>query len=251
MTSTLPLLLIQMGKPPADICAAVGEQPQWFKDAVGENSGPVKVISPFEGEPLPVAGTFRAAVISGSWSMVTDHEQWSERTAHWIREMIQAGVPMLGVCYGHQLMAYALGGEVDYHPQGSEVGQLPVTLNDQAKHDPLLGELADKFDAFLSHEQSVLRLPPGAVVLGASRHDPHQIIRYSPTALSVQFHPEFTAPVMNKIITSRSERVAMQGKDSDALLAAVTDTPESRSILQRFASRAGHKSSLLDETSED
>ncbi|MFB0713267.1 glutamine amidotransferase [Buttiauxella noackiae] len=233
MSETLPLLLVQMGHPPIDIRAAVGEQPDWFKTALGD-VGPIKVVCPFEGEPLPPAGTFSGAVISGSWAMVTDREEWSERTANWLREIISAGVPVLGVCYGHQLMAYALGGAVDYHPQGSEVGQITVTLNDAALYDPLLEGLPNAFDTFLSHEQSVLTLPSGAVVLAASSHDPHQIIRYSSTAFSVQFHPEFSAPVMNKIITSRSERVAMKGKDRDALLAAVSDTPFSRAILQRF-----------------
>ncbi|WP_435945129.1 glutamine amidotransferase [Dryocola sp. BD586] len=233
MTDQLPLLLVQMGHPPADIRAAVGEQPQWFRAALGD-ACPVRVVCPFEGEPLPAAGTFRAAVITGSWAMVTDHEEWSDRTAEWTREMVQAGVPVLGVCYGHQLMAWALGGEVAYHPQGSEVGQLAVSLNAAARRDPLLQDLPDSFDVFLSHEQSVITPSPGAVVLGVSGHDAHQIIRYSPTALSVQFHPEFTAPVMNKIITSRSERVAMKGKDRDALLANVSDTPFSRAILQRF-----------------
>ena len=233
MSETLPLLLVQMGHPPTDIRAAVGEQPDWFKAALGD-VGPIKVVCPFEGEPLPAAGTFSGAVISGSWAMVTDHEEWSERTANWLREIIGAGVPVLGVCYGHQLMAYALGGKVDYHPQGSEVGQIAVSLNDAARHDPLLEGLPNSFDTFLSHEQSVLTLPSCAVVLASSSHDPHQIIRYSSTALSVQFHPEFSAPVMNKIITSRSERVAMKGKDRDALLAAVSDTPFSRAILQRF-----------------
>ena len=233
MSETLPLLLVQMGHPPTDIRAAVGEQPDWFKAALGD-VGLIKVVCPFEGEPLPAAGTFSGAVISGSWAMVTDHEEWSERTANWLREIIGAGVPVLGVCYGHQLMAYALGGAVDYHPQGSEVGQIAVSLNDAARHDPLLEGLPNSFDTFLSHEQSVLTLPSCAVVLASSSHDPHQIIRYSSTALSVQFHPEFSAPVMNKIITSRSERVAMKGKDRDALLAAVNDTPFSRAILQRF-----------------
>lgn len=233
MSDQLPLLLVQMGHPPADIRAAVGEQPQWFRAALGD-AGPVRVVCPFAGETLPAAGTFRAAVITGSWAMVTDHEEWSDRTAEWTREMVRAGVPVLGVCYGHQLMAWALGGEVDYHPQGSEVGQLAVSLNAAGRCDPLLQGLPDTFDVFLSHEQSVITPPPGAVVLGASSHDAHQIMRYSPTALSVQFHPEFVAPVMSKIITSRSERVAMKGKDRDALLANVSDTPFSRAILQRF-----------------
>jgi len=233
MPEQLPLLLVQMGHPPEDIRAAVGEQPQWFLAALGE-VGAVQIVCPFEGEALPAVGTFRAAVITGSWAMVTDHAEWSERTAEWTREAVLAGVPVLGVCYGHQLMAYALGGAVDYHPQGSEVGQIAVMLNAAAQHDPLLHDLPATFDSFLSHEQSVITPPPGAVVLGASRHDPHQIIRYSPTALSVQFHPEFTAPVMNTLITSRSERIAMKGKDRDALLANVSETPVSRSILQRF-----------------
>ncbi|WP_435930342.1 glutamine amidotransferase [Dryocola sp. BD613] len=233
MPEQLPLLLVQMGHPPEDIRAAVGEQPQWFFAALGE-AGPVQVVCPFAGEALPAVGTFRAAVITGSWAMVTDRAEWSERTAEWTREIVLAGVPVLGVCYGHQLMAWALGGVVDYHPQGSEVGQIAVTLNAGAQHDPLLHDLPHTFDCFLSHEQSVITPPPGAVVLGASSHDPHQIIRYSPTALSVQFHPEFTALVMNKIITSRSERIAMKGKDRDALLANVSQTPVSRSILQRF-----------------
>ncbi|WP_310608790.1 glutamine amidotransferase [Buttiauxella brennerae] len=233
MTQKLPLLLVQMGHPPTDIRRAVGEQPAWFSAALGD-VGPISVVCPFEGEALPAVGTFSGAVISGSWAMVTEHEAWSERTAEWLRGIIQAGVPVLGVCYGHQLMAYALGGVVDYHPKGSEVGQIAVTLNDAALDDPLLNGLPKTFDTFLSHEQSVLELPPGAVVLGASHHDPHQIIRYSPYVFSVQFHPEFSAPVMNKIITSRSERVAMKGKDRDALLAAVNDTPFSRAILQRF-----------------
>ncbi|NIY46528.1 glutamine amidotransferase [Cedecea colo] len=240
MPEQLPLLLVQMGHPPEDVRTAVGEQPQWFFAALGE-VGPVQVVCPFEGEPLPVVGTFRAAVITGSWAMVTDHAQWSERTAEWTREAVLAGVPVLGVCYGHQLMAYALGGVVDYHPQGSEVGQIAVMLNAAARRDPLLHDLPDTFDSFLSHEQSVITPPPGAVVLGASGHDPHQIIRYSPTALSVQFHPEFTAAVMSRIITSRSERIAMMGKDRDVLLARVSDTPVSRSILQKFvANTAGN-----------
>ncbi|MGB7799605.1 glutamine amidotransferase [Buttiauxella sp.] len=233
MSDKLPLLLVQMGHPPLDIRTAVGEQPQWFHAALGD-VGPIRVVCPFDDEPLPAVGTFSGAVISGSWAMVTDKLPWSERTAEWVRDIIQAGVPVLGVCYGHQLMAYALGGVVDYHPQGSEVGQLPVTLNDAALHDPLLSGLPYNFDTFLSHEQSVLTLPPDAVVLGASSHDPHQIIRYSANALSVQFHPEFNAAVMNKIITSRSERVAMKGKDRDELLGKVSDTPSARAILQRF-----------------
>ncbi|WP_395490960.1 glutamine amidotransferase [Cedecea davisae] len=234
MSEKLPVLLVQMGRPPVDIRNAVGDQPSWFEAALKHPEVELKIVRPFLDEPLPAPETFQAAVITGSWSMVTEHEAWSERTAEWIKQVVAAGTPLFGVCYGHQLMAYALGGRVDYHPQGSEVGQLQVELNAAGQKDPALAHLPPAFPVFLSHEQSVLELPPGAVCLGASSHDANQIIRYTPSAISVQFHPEFTPSVMNKIIASRSERAALKGKDKQALLSEVSGTPEARAILQRF-----------------
>lgn len=234
MSQKLPILLVQMGRPPEDIQQAVGDQPSWFEQALKHPDVELLIVRPFLGEPLPAPGDFQAAVISGSWSMVTEHEEWSERTAEWIKVVVAAGTPLFGVCYGHQLMAYALGGRVDYHPQGSEIGQLPVTLTEAGRDDPALSHLAESFPVFLSHEQSVLALPPGAVCLASSSHDPNQIVRYTANALSVQFHPEFTSGVMNKIISSRGERAALKGKNKQALLNDVSETPEARAILQRF-----------------
>lgn len=57
--------------------------------------------------------------------MVTDQEPWSEKTAAWIRNAMAMEMPLFGVCYGHQLMAHALGGRVEYHPQGRESDAIP------------------------------------------------------------------------------------------------------------------------------
>ncbi|WP_058910134.1 glutamine amidotransferase [Entomohabitans teleogrylli] len=236
MRGDLPLVIVQMGHPPHDVSRLVGEQPQWFQAAL-DTPARLQIVCPFEGDALPAPGSFQAAVISGSWSMVTAREAWSERTAGWIRDVMDAGQPLLGICYGHQLMSDALGGEVDYHPRGSEVGQKAVTLNDEGQADALLAGLPGQFDAFLSHEQSVLTPPDGAVVLGASQHDRHQIIRYSAHALSVQFHPEFSADIMRAIITSRAEHHHQRGRDVGAMLAGLNQTPDAHAILQRFVRR--------------
>lgn len=68
-----------------------------------------------------------AALLSGSWAMVTDRADWSERTAAWVRGAVADGLPLLGVCYGHQLMSYALGGNVGDNPAGWERGLIAVT----------------------------------------------------------------------------------------------------------------------------
>lgn len=228
-----PLVIVHMGYPPADIRACVGDQPQWFRQALGQEQA-LHIVRPFLGEALPDVRDIRGAVISGSWSMVTEREGWSERTADWLLALMAQDTPLLGVCYGHQLMADALGGTVDYNPRGSETGCQAVVLNEAAQSDPLLEGLPTRFNAFLSHAQSVLALPPGAVALGASELDAMQIIRYSPHALSVQFHPEFTPRIMRAIIESRSERLA-EHVDVARLVADCVPTPQALSILQRFA----------------
>ncbi|UUZ77983.1 glutamine amidotransferase [Polaromonas sp. P1(28)-13] len=234
MFPSRPLLILQMGRPPEDIRSRFGEQPDWFRTAIGEHGAMAKVVRPFLGEKIPDAGSFEAAIITGSWAMVTDREVWSERTARWIRTVMEAGQPLLGVCYGHQLMAHALGGEVNYHPQGREVGLQTITLSQDAAQDPLLAGFPAKFEANLTHEQSVLKPPPGATVRGRSDHDPHQILRYGPNALSVQFHPEFTPEIMRACIARRAERFEAEGLDVSGMLARLAPTPHALHLLQKF-----------------
>ncbi|WP_430513501.1 glutamine amidotransferase [Pannonibacter phragmitetus] len=170
--------------------------------------------------------------------MVTDREGWSERTADWIRKAMSEDLPLFGVCYGHQLMAHALGGRVDYHPHGPEVGQLPVTLSAAGLADAALAGMPEQFDVFLTHEQSVLELPSGAEVLAGSAHDPHQILRYGPNALSVQFHPEFFPDLMRSCIERRRSSFEAKGTDVEGLLGAVSETPVSRQMLRQFCAGA-------------
>lgn len=234
MIRSKPIVIIQAGRPPEDLRALHGEQPDWFRAALADIGHRIEVVRPFAGEALPEAGSFSCAVITGSWSMVTDREDWSERTAEWIRRVLPADARLLGVCYGHQLMAHALGGDVGYHPAGREVGVRQIALTGAAALDPLLPPSPASFGAFLTHEQSILRLPEGATVLGSSEHDPHQIVRYSENALSVQFHPEFTPEIMRACIERRRENLTSEGLNVDGLLSVVQPGPTSIELLRSF-----------------
>ncbi|WP_437615496.1 glutamine amidotransferase [Erwinia sp. V71] len=217
-----PLAIIQLEVPPAAVSQQVGEQAQWFIQALQLQPGEYLVVRPHLGEPLPDYQQVSAAILSGSWAMVTDHADWSERTAAWVRGAIDAQLPLLGVCYGHQLMSYALGGQVADNPRGWERGL--KALDNLAADDALLAALPAQFDAWLSHRQSVLQPPAGARVLARSAVDDCQIIRYTPAALSVQFHPEFDAEIMTACLPAE---VVDDGR-------RVQGTDWARTLLERF-----------------
>ncbi|MFJ3464239.1 glutamine amidotransferase [Achromobacter spanius] len=230
-----PLAIIQMGRPPEDLRQAQGEQSDWMLAALDDPDLPVQVCKPHDDEPLPAWDDVSGAVLTGSRSMVTDREPWSERTAEWLRGAHDARLPLLGICYGHQLMAHALGGVVDFHPQGREIGQHPIDFCKDVGDDALLGALPQRFLANLTHEQSVLTPPPGAEVLARSRHDPHQVLRYGPSAWSVQFHPEFSPALMSACLSRRAPVFEAEGHDVAAMVAGLVPTHDARQLLRTFA----------------
>lgn len=191
-----PLAIIQMGEPPEAILEQVGHQHTWFLAALSPDHERVKLFRPDQGELIPSPDHFSGAIITGSWAMVTDMLPWSEVTAEWIRQAHKDSLPLLGVCYGHQLITHALGGLVGNNPTGSERGLQLIELCGDYENDPLLKYMPKHISAWLSHQQTVLSPPEGAKVLAFSAQDSCQIIRYSDTTFSVQFHPEFTLDIM-------------------------------------------------------
>lgn len=153
-----PLAIIQMGDPPAVIRQEAGEQSRWFVQVLALNRGEYRVFRPDRHELLPAIDTICGAIISGSWAMVTDRLAWSEETAQWIRLAHALNLPLLGVGYGHQLIAHALGGLVADNPQGSEHGLQLIQIAENSTA-PLLTTCPGRFAAWLSHRQTVLRPP--------------------------------------------------------------------------------------------
>ena len=230
-----PVLIIRTGRAPDPIRARHGDFPHWFRLATGVARDRLLVVDVAAGEALPRATEVAGALITGSAAMVTERAGWSERTAGWIRDAMDHALPMFGVCYGHQLMAHALGGRVDYLPGGREIGTMAIERLPGAADDPLVASLPQSFRAHTTHEQSVLEAPVGAQVMARSARDPHHLLRYGPHALSVQFHPEFNAEVMRAYIHRKRHDVRREGADPDSIFRAVAPTPWARQLLRRFA----------------
>ncbi|MGK2905196.1 MAG: glutamine amidotransferase [Desulfuromonadales bacterium] len=196
------------------------------------------VINASHGEVLPDPGACRGVVITGSHSMVTDNLPWSLAIESWIPSLVQAEVPLLGICYGHQLLGRAMGGHVGFHPCGQEVGTFVVRKHLKHNNDPLLGKLPQQFTAHTTHAQSVLSLPPGAVLLAENDFEPHHAFRLGGCAWGVQFHPEFDSHIMRDYIMAQTDRLTRDGQDVNALLQALQETPDANGILATFAQLA-------------
>ncbi|OEY66941.1 glutamine amidotransferase [Marinobacter sp. X15-166B] len=211
-----------------------GDFEDWFIRGLSPELD-LTVIDVTAGESPGAATDWQGIVVTGSPAMVTDRAEWSESSARWLATAVAAEIPVLGVCYGHQLLAHALGGTVGYHPQGRETGSWPLTLKPAAASDPLFGRLPPRFVAQLTHLQSVLTLPEGAVLLASSEFEPHQAFRFGNTAWGVQFHPEFTAEIMRAYLQVQTPALREEKFCPDALMAGVQDAPEASSLLQRFS----------------
>ncbi|MDR0621910.1 MAG: gamma-glutamyl-gamma-aminobutyrate hydrolase family protein [Deltaproteobacteria bacterium] len=144
---------------------------------------------------------YQGIIITGSLAMLTDPDPWSIKLIPFLEQALDMRVPILGVCYGHHLLASLSHGAVDWHPEGMELGSHLITLAPGTqKTYPLLACLPDAFPAYQAHSQSVVRLPSMAKVLASSKHDPTQIVAYGKRVFSCQFHPEFTAPFMADLL---------------------------------------------------
>lgn len=228
------LLILKTGDTFADMARELGDFEDWIRRGLQDPQREVRVIDARSASALPSLDELAGVLITGSHHMVSHREPWSEALARWLAQAVRADVPVLGICYGHQLLAHAMGGEVDDHPQGLEVGTVPICLDEQAQDDPLLGGLPVTFLGQMVHQQSVRRLPPGAVRLAHSAHEPHAAFRVGRRAWGVQFHPEFSPAAMCGYIAHLSEELRRQGADPQAMREAVKATDWAAALLVRF-----------------
>ena len=212
-----------------------GDFEDWIAQGLGLARGALDVVAVDRGEPLPEPAAAAGVVVTGSSAMVSEREPWSERTAGWLARAVDGGTPVLGICYGHQLLAYALGGRVGQNPRGREIGTVEVRALAPAHGDALLGVLGERAPAHVSHVESVLELPAGALRLAESDLDPVQGFVFGDAAWGVQFHPEFDADIARGYVAGRRDVLAGEGLDPDALHAAVRDAPVGPALLRRFA----------------
>ena len=161
-------------------------------------------------------------IITGSRHSVYEDLPWIHEASRFVRETRDAGVPLVGVCFGHQLLAHALGGTVAKAGSGWGAG---IKRIDVVRAEPWMEPVAPAVNLHFMHQDQVVEAPEGAVVLACADHCEIAMFRVGETMLGVQAHPEFTVPYAEALLNDRVERI---GADTatDALASLTTATDE-------------------------
>ena len=160
----------------------------------------------------PAGFEFDAVVITGSRASVYWDEAWIEPLLDYVAAAHDRGLPVLGVCYGHQVLAAALGGRVESMGE-YEIGYREVT---RVADDDLLAGVPERFTAFTTHSDAVTALPPGAELLAENDYGVHAF-RVG-DSWGVQFHPEYD----RETATDLTKRKDLDGDRIRSVLDGIT-----------------------------
>lgn len=202
--------ILETGEVNPDLKTRHGDYPAMFEamlravDAALEFTT-VRVVS---GEMPAAPGQADAWIVTGSRHGVYDDLPWIDPLKAFLRDCIAARVPVVGICFGHQILAEALGGRAVKSDRGWGLG---VQDYDVVARPGWMADLPDRFAVHALHQDQVIELPPGATVLAKSAQCPYAALAYgdpeAPQALTVQPHPEFDAGFMDELIALRAGTV--------------------------------------------
>jgi len=199
------------------------------------NKDQVKIIDNFESAISFETNKVAGVIITGSHDNVTDDKNWMKNLSDLIRQIYMTNIPMLGICFGHQILAYTFGGKVDYNSKGIETGTISINLNKCVNKDKLLKNFPNVFKGHVSHKQTITLLPENATVLGSSKIESSQIVCFKHDQIwGVQFHPEFNAEITKLYTEAQKDNISKDGEDFDTIYNSITDNNFGNRLFDNF-----------------
>jgi len=215
-----------------------GDYPRWFERALGFEMPVVRAHAAERLGPALDRVRPQGIIVTGSPLSVIEKTPWMLQLGDDLLRAGERGTPVLGVCFGHQLLARASGGDVVQNPRGREIGTVRVQLTDAGRKDLLFAWAGGpEIEVQATHIDAVDPLPAAATVLASNENSAAQAYRLSETIAGVQFHPELWAAAMRDLILSRRDKLAAEGRDALALAAQVREV-EAGAVLRAFAAQA-------------
>lgn len=213
--------------------------PAWFQAGLGDlETCELDVLHIEKNLDKAFKNDLHGVIISGSPRDAWDNEEATENLLIFLRSCLLHRIPVLGVCYGHQVLARFLNGVVQHHPDGLQLLNADVELTPAGKASPLFKGMKSKFNAISGHVDYVADTPPNCTRLAGSELTKVQAFQFQNLFYGVQFHPEFTAEIIKFLWTPRIE--TWKDKVSFDLaqrIEKLKDPGPTRLILKNFVNR--------------
>lgn len=199
------ITILETGRPPLALRAQFANYPQMFMDLLARPDFSFETIAICDGQPPPEPEGTEAVLITGSPAGVYEDHAWIKPLEAAIRAYAARRVPQIGICFGHQIIAQALGGRVEKSANGWGLGRHTYALIDPPDW---MGAAGPDFSIAASHQDQVIAAPPGARVIAANAHTPIAALHYeAANALSFQGHPEMSPAFTAALLASRRGRI--------------------------------------------
>lgn len=197
--------ILLTGHAPDELLETFGDYDAFFARLLDENGFSFATYKVVDGEFPDGANAADGWLITGSRHGAYEEHGWIPPLEDLIREIYSAGLPMIGVCFGHQIIAQALGGKVEKFAGGWAVGAVDYDY----------GGRNVRMNAW--HQDQVTRLPDGAKVIGSNAFCENAILAYDDRILTVQPHPEYDGTFIKELIRTRGRGLIPDGQLDAAL----------------------------------
>lgn len=223
------ICIIENGKTPDDLIVPFGSYPdmiaRWLSPALPQAE--FTYISAVGGETLPNAEDFDGYILSGSKYSTYERTSWMLEEIALLQDLRSKRIPVFGICFGHQLMADAYGGLTAKSPKGWGVGAQIYRYE--------TASLPRHHSSYVFHQDQVEKTPPQARLIGGSSHCANGAFEYEFPAISVQFHPEFSADYINALANKFAGNLLSEPVSAYALRSTYEISVDSSPVAQWVA----------------
>ena len=221
------IAILETGRPPSALAERFGDYPSMMARMLGGGFN-IDRFDVAAGELPADPSDYEAYLVTGSPAGVYDPLPWIEPLKDFLRSAHDQ--KLVGICFGHQIMAEAFGGHVEKSDKGWGIGLQHYEVD---RVEPWMGEVA-AIDVPASHQDQVVAQPPNTEVVASSAFTPFAALAWiDRPAISVQFHPEFEPEYAKALIESRREKMP----DADGAIASLDQPNDNARIadwIRRF-----------------
>lgn len=201
---TITIGILETGIPPEGYAEKYGSYPQMFQQLLNDSDAQLdfRFYQVLEGEIPTDPSLCDAWLITGSKFGVYEEHSWIPPLSELVRQAYQADIPVVGICFGHQLVVQALGGKVIKSEKGWSLGVAQYQIKQKA---PWMRDAPETFSIQAYHQDQVIELPSDTQVIAASDFCPYAALNIADKVITFQGHPEFSSTYIKALLTNRRD----------------------------------------------